>query len=97
MHHSDGMVNDGHQGQHIKGIVNVMKGSIAQHASHDSPTRLVETIRAAARHVLVLLTELVIASDEEDTSRVQDLQGEEEEHSLHLMRAAINPIAIEDI
>jgi DNA integrity scanning protein DisA with diadenylate cyclase activity len=97
MHDSDGVIDDSHQRQHIKGIVNVLEDAIAKDSLHHSPACFVKTIGATARHVFVLLTELMIATDKEDTSWVKDLESEEEDDCLHLMRTTIYPISIENI
>jgi hypothetical protein len=97
MHDCDRVIDDSHERQHVEGIVDVLEDPISEDSFHDSPARFVKTIGATTGHVFILLTELMVATNKEHSSWVQDLQCEQEDDSFNLMWSTINPIAIENI
>ena len=48
-------------------------------------------------HRLVHVAELVVAAEEVDPLRVHRLQREEQRDHLELVRAAVDPVSVEDV
>mmetsp|Transcript_9556 Transcript_9556/g.29584 ORF Transcript_9556/g.29584 Transcript_9556/m.29584 type:complete len:371 (-) Transcript_9556:457-1569(-) len=91
VHHQDLAAHQAAQGQVVEGVL-------------EGLVDLLPAVQGAAGgaeahgpHVLVLVPELVVATHQEDLVRVGHLEREDQAHGLQLVRAAVHPVAVEDV
>mmetsp|Transcript_14060 Transcript_14060/g.52749 ORF Transcript_14060/g.52749 Transcript_14060/m.52749 type:complete len:258 (-) Transcript_14060:610-1383(-) len=98
MENQDGVVYEASEGQVAEDLMALSEDVL----SRGLRLELVEDIdveAAVARlgHALVHLGGLVVPPDEPDAPRISRFQGQEDDHGLELVQAAVDPVPVENI